>query len=50
MYFFLTIYFWLPWAFIVALGLPLVVESTGYSLVAVHQLLDAAASLVGHGL
>ena len=43
--------FWLLWVFVVAGGLSLVAESGAYSLVAVHGLLTAAASLVAeHGL
>ena len=39
------------WIFVAACGLPLVVASRGCSLVAVHRLLTAVASLVAeHGL
>ena len=37
--------FWLHWVFIAARGLSLVVASRGYSLVEVHGLLIAVASL-----
>ena len=39
-------YFWLCWIFFAACGLPLVLESGGYGLVAVRGLLIAVASLV----
>ena len=46
-----SFFFWLLWVFVVARGLSLVAESGGYSLVAVHRLLIAVASLVVvHGL
>jgi hypothetical protein len=38
--------FWLPWVLVAAHRLSLVVVSGGYSLVVVHRLLIAAASLV----
>ena len=38
--------FWLHWVFVAACGLSLVVASGGYSLVAVHGLIMAVASLV----
>ena len=42
-------YFWLCWVFIIAQALSLVAATGGYSLVGVHRLLTAAASLVlGH--
>ena len=48
---FLFISFWLHWVFIVAHRLSLVAASGGYSLVVVHGLLIALASLVAeHGL
>ena len=43
---FLFISFWLHWVFIVAHRLSLVAASGGYSLVVVHGLLIAVASLV----
>ena len=44
-------YFWLSWVFTAAHKLPLVAESGGYSLAAVHGLLIVVASLVAeHGL
>ena len=39
-------FFGLPWVFVVAHGLSLAAASGGYSLVAVHGLLIAVASLV----
>ena len=49
-YFFLIfiylLYFWLCWVFLAARGLPLVVASRGYSVVAEHGLLLAVTSLV----
>ena len=49
-YIYIYIY-WLCWVFVAACGLSLVVESRGYSLVVVHGLLIAVASLVAeHGL
>ena len=48
---FIFIYFWLYWVFIAVHGLSLVVASGVYSLVLVHRLLIAVASLiVEHGL
>ena len=44
------IFFWLHWVFIAACGLSLVVESGGYSLVAVYGLLIGVASVVEHRL
>ena len=41
----LFVHFWLRWVFIAACGLSLVVVSGGNSLVAVHGLLIAVASL-----
>ena len=41
-----NIYFWLCWVFVAVCGLSLVVASGGYSLVVVHRLLVAVASLV----
>ena len=43
---YLFIYFWLCWVFFAACGLSLVAESGSCSLVAVHGLLIAVASLV----
>ena len=43
---FLNIYLWLPWVFVAACGFSLVVESRGYSLIAVHGRLIVAVSLV----
>ena len=40
------LYFWLYWVFLAARGLPLVVASRGYSVVAEHGLLLAVTSLV----
>ena len=40
------IYFWLCWVFFAASRLSLVVGSGGYSLVALHRLLIAVASLI----
>ena len=42
----LFIYFWLCWVFIIAQGLSLVAASGDYSVVMVHGLLIAVASLV----
>jgi len=42
----LRLYFWLCWVFIIAQGLSLVAATGGYSLVVVHGLLIAVASLV----
>ena len=39
-------YFWLCWVFVAACGLFLVVVSRDFSLVAVHRLLLAVASLI----
>ena len=44
-YFYLFIYFWLPWAFVAELFSSCGEVSRGYSLVAVHELLIAVASL-----
>ena len=45
------VYFWLCWVLVAAHRLSLVVVSKGYSLVVVHGLLSAVASLVAeHGL
>ena len=51
-FFFLSLFiYWLPYFFIVACRLSLVVASMGYSLLSVHRLLTAMAFLVGkHGL
>ena len=47
----LYLFIWLYWVFMAAHGLSLVMESGDYSLVAVHRLLIAVASLVvEHGL
>ena len=43
---YLVIYFWLCWVFIAALWLSLVTVIGGYSLIVVHGLLIAVASLV----
>ena len=42
----LYLFIWLYWVFMAAHGLSLVMESGDYSLVAVHRLLIAVASLV----
>jgi len=42
--------FWLRWVFTAAQGLSLVVESRGYSLVAVHGVLIVVTFLVEYGL
>ena len=42
----LVSHFWLHWLFLAAVGLSLVVESRGFSLVVVCRLLTAVASLV----
>ena len=43
-------YFWLHWVFTAAHGLSLVAASRGWSLVAMHGLLTAVASLIAeHG-
>ena len=48
---YLFICFWLRWVFVAVLGLSLVLASGGCSLVAMHGLLLAVASLlVEHGL
>ena len=39
-------FFWLPWVFLAVLGLSLVVDSVGYSLGLVRNVLIAVASLV----
>ena len=44
------IYFWLCWVFVAVHRLSLVAASKGYSVVAVHELLIAKASLVEHRL
>ena len=47
----ICIYFWLPWVFIAACRLSLAAMGRAYSLVAMHGLLIAVASLVvEHGL
>jgi len=46
MYFIYLFYFGLCWVFVTSRGLPLVVVSWVYSLVAVHGLLIVVASLV----
>ena len=46
LYFFEKKFFWLHWVFTAACGLSLVVDNGGYSLVVVHRLLIAEASLV----
>ena len=47
----LYLFIWLYWVFMAAHGLSLDMESGDYSLVAVHRLLIAVASLVvEHGL
>ena len=45
---FLFIYFWLCWLSLSAYGLSLIVVSRDYSLVALHRLFIAVASLVEH--
>ena len=47
---YLCVYFWLCWIIVAACGLSLVAASGGYSLVAMHRLLIAVASLVEHRL
>ena len=42
--------FWLCWVFVAACRLSLVLESGAYSLVTIHGLLIAVASLVEHRL
>ena len=49
MYLFIYL-FWLCWVFVAVCRLSLVVGSGGYSLVVLHGLLMAVASLVNHGL
>ena len=49
--FYLFTYLWLHWVLVAVLWLSLIAASRGYSLVVVHGLLIAAASLVvEHGL
>ena len=43
-------YFWPPWVFVAVRGLSLVVESRGYSPVAVPRLLIAVSPVVEHRL
>ena len=45
LFFFFNFYFWLCWVFVATHRLSLVVESGGYSLIAVHGLLIVVASL-----
>ena len=44
--FLFIVYFWLHWVFVAVCWLSLVSTSGGYSLVAVHELITAVASLV----
>ena len=45
----LSVYFWLPWLFVVMHGLSLVVVSGGYSVAAHRPLVVVASPVVEHG-